>query len=90
MEKKKSVPRLMLDLCKGKPLPFIVLQLTNLLDSALDVPLQLRWEGLKDMHKVRDKGVATKQYYHESLCSGMVKQIYCSPSEVLINTCYQN
>ncbi|RWW19028.1 hypothetical protein BHE74_00038516 [Ensete ventricosum] len=42
------------------------------------------------MQKVWGKGPATKQYYHGSLCPRITKQLYHSPSEILINTCYQN
>nr|ABF70001.1 hypothetical protein MA4_8L21.2 [Musa acuminata] len=41
----------MFDLCKSKPLHFATIQIADLLDSTLGVPLQPRWEGLHEEHK---------------------------------------
>ncbi|RWV92942.1 hypothetical protein GW17_00044636 [Ensete ventricosum] len=63
----------MLNLCKGKPLPFAALQMADRPDSTLDALLQPRSKGLKKMQKVWGEGAAAEQYCHGSLCPGMVK-----------------
>lgn len=49
--KKRGRPQLMLDLCKGKSLPFMALQMVDLPYLTLDATLQHRWKGLKEIQK---------------------------------------
>lgn len=65
-------------------------RMVNFLDASLGTPLKPCWEGLKQDQRVWDEGAITKAYYRGLLCPSLVKQIYCFPSEVLIDSCFRN
>ncbi|RZR73813.1 hypothetical protein BHM03_00028336 [Ensete ventricosum] len=68
----------------------MALQIAYLQEAALRTPVVMRWTSLATDSKIWSDGLGALEYFRGVLYPLLVKQIYYSPSEVLIDGTTKN